>query len=172
MPGSRSKGLSRDRARRLQRGRRPSRDTGIGRDQQLLDGRGVPDLAARRRNAEPIEPLGDLPQTQPLRGQTGSNAGQVRTGRRARRVAKARLRASSSCGLPRRTPRALAAASAAFVCYEIISRSCSATAARMCIVSLVACGLSQATKSTPESISDEMNATLRANRSSLAMTST
>ena len=35
---------------------------------------------------------------------------------------------------------------------EIIMRSCSATAARMCSVSRVACGLSTATNSTPESI--------------------
>ena len=34
----------------------------------------------------------------------------------------------------------------------------------------VACGLSHATKSTPDSISDEMKWTLRARRSSLAMT--
>src|SRR5205807_6589520 len=52
---------------------------------------------------------------------------------------------------------------------EIISRSCSATAARMWMVSRVACGLSQATKSTPDSISELMKWTLRASRSSLAM---
>jgi hypothetical protein len=47
----------------------------------------------------------------------------------------------------------LAAASAALVRSEIIVRSCSATAARMCSVNRVACGLSTATNSTPESMS-------------------
>jgi hypothetical protein len=72
---------------------------------------------------------------------------------------------------PSRTPRALAACSAALVRAEIISRSCSATAARMWSVRRVACGLSQATNSTPASIMVAMNATLRESRSSLAMTS-
>ena len=39
------------------------------------------------------------------------------------------------------------------------------------MVSLFACGKSQATNSTPDSMSFEMNATLRASRSSLATTS-
>jgi hypothetical protein len=50
------------------------------------------------------------------------------------------------------------------------ARSCSATAARMWSVRRVACGLSQATNSTPESIMVAMNATFRESRSSLAMT--
>jgi hypothetical protein len=45
-------------------------------------------------------------------------------------------------------------------------------AARMWIVSRVACGLSQATKSTPDSIRLEIKKTLRASRSSLAITRT
>jgi hypothetical protein len=43
----------------------------------------------------------------------------------------------------------------------IASRSCSATAARMWMVSLLACGLSVATNSTPESIRVAMKARLR-----------
>jgi hypothetical protein len=54
---------------------------------------------------------------------------------------------------------------------DIIVRSCSATAARMCSVSRVACGLSTATNSTPESISAAMKAKLRESRSSFATTS-
>ena len=61
-----------------------------------------------------------------------------------------RFAASSSLGLPRRVPRALAAFKAALVRSEIISRSCCATAARICTVSLFACGLSTATNSTPD----------------------
>ena len=71
--------------------------------------------------------------------------------------------------MPRRLPRALACASAALVRAEIISRSCSATAARMWMVNRVAWGLSHATKSTPDSIKLEIKKTLRASRSSLAM---
>jgi hypothetical protein len=63
------------------------------------------------------------------------------------------------------------AASPSLVRCEIISRSCSATAARMWIVSLVACGLSTATNSTRDSIKADRNATLRESRSSLATTS-
>ena len=70
---------------------------------------------------------------------------------------------------PSRTPRAFAACRAAFVRAAIISRSCSATAARMCRVRRVAWGLSQATNSTPESIMVAMKATLRESRSSLAI---
>src|SRR3954471_21709949 len=71
-------------------------------------------------------------------------------------------------GLPSLTPRALAAARAALVRWEIIAASCSATAARM--VRRLAWGKSTATKSTPLSISLEMKATLRASRSSWATT--
>jgi hypothetical protein len=46
---------------------------------------------------------------------------------------------------------------------QIISRSCSATA-RICTVSLLACGLYTATNSTPLSIDVAMNATLRDRR--------
>jgi hypothetical protein len=49
-------------------------------------------------------------------------------------------------------------------------RSCCATAARICTVNLLACGLSTAMNSTPESINAAMNARLRDNRSSLSMT--
>ena len=76
---------------------------------------------------------------------------------------------TSGRGEPRRTPRRFAAARAALVRAEIISRSCSATAARMWIVSLLAIGMSQATKSTPASRRAEMKATERDSRSSLAM---
>ena len=60
------------------------------------------------------------------------------------------------------TPRALAAASAAFVRELICSRSCSAKAASMCSISFEACGLSTATNSTPLSMRLAMKATLRA----------
>src|SRR5262249_41925788 len=79
-------------------------------------------------------------------------------------------RASARRGLPRRLPRALAACSASLVRWEIISRSCCATAARMWIVSLLG-GLSTATNATPLSMSAAMNARLRDRRSSLAMQS-
>jgi len=59
-------------------------------------------------------------------------------------------------------PCTLAAASAALVRCEIISRSCSATAASTCTVSRFTLGMSAATKSTLPSIRLEMNATLRA----------
>jgi hypothetical protein len=52
-------------------------------------------------------------------------------------------------GADSRFPRALAAARASLVRSEIASRTCSATAARMWMVSLLACGLSTATNSTP-----------------------
>ena len=65
---------------------------------------------------------------------------------------------------------ALTGASAALVRAEIASRSCSATAARIWIVNLVAVGLSQQTKSTLRSINIAMNVRLRLRRSSLAMT--
>src|SRR5262249_37565586 len=86
-------------------------------------------------------------------------------------AAKARCRASPSFGLPRRLPRAFAACRASLVRWAIISRSCCATAARMWIVSLLACGLSTATNSTPESIRVAMNARFRDRRSSFAITS-
>ena len=54
---------------------------------------------------------------------------------------------------------------------EIIIASCSAMAAMMWIVRRFACGKSTASNSTFDSIKLEMNATLRAKRSSLAMTS-
>jgi hypothetical protein len=84
-----------------------------------------------------------------------------------------RARVSASLGLPSFLPSnanlSLTTASAAFVRALMASRSCSATAASIWIVSLLACGMSAAM--TPESISVEMNATLRLSRSSLAMTS-
>jgi hypothetical protein len=52
-------------------------------------------------------------------------------------------------GFPRRLPRALAACKGAEVRALIISRSCRATAAKMWMVSLLACGLSTAMNSTP-----------------------
>src|SRR5262245_51421981 len=61
-----------------------------------------------------------------------------------------------SLGPPSLTPRALAAASAAFVRALIASRSCSATAARIWIVSLLANGISAAINSTPVSMRPEM----------------
>ena len=66
---------------------------------------------------------------------------------------------------------ALAAARAALVRSLIAPRSCSATAARIWTVSLLAWGLSAAMNSTLLSISVAMNARLRDKRSSLAMTS-
>lgn len=72
---------------------------------------------------------------------------------------------------PSFTPRAFAAASAAFVRSLIASASASATAATMCSVRRFACGVSHATNSTADAITFAMKATLRAKRSSLAMTS-
>src|SRR6202035_2856953 len=63
------------------------------------------------------------------------------------------------------------AARAALVRSEMASRSCSATAARMWMVSLLACGLSTATNSTPDSIRVATKARFRDSRSSLAITS-
>ena len=54
--------------------------------------------------------------------------------------------------------------------YEIASRSCSATAAKMWMVSLLACGLSTATNSTPESMRVATKARFRESRLSLAIT--
>jgi hypothetical protein len=82
-----------------------------------------------------------------------------------------RGRASDSLGFPNRFPRALAAWRAAGVRALMISRSCWATAAKICTVSLFACGLSTAMNSTPESMSVAIKARLRDRRSSLAMTS-
>src|SRR5262249_30578730 len=82
-----------------------------------------------------------------------------------------RFAALASCVLPGRVPRALVARRTALVRSEIISRSCSATAAKMCTVSLLACGLSTATNSTPDSMSAAIKARFRDNRSSFAMTS-
>src|SRR5262245_57682007 len=81
------------------------------------------------------------------------------------------LRAAARRGPPSLTPRRLAAARAALVRSLIAPRSCSATAARMWTVSLLAWGLSAAMNSTLLSISVAMNARLRDKRSSLAMTS-
>jgi len=64
---------------------------------------------------------------------------------------------------------ALAACNAALVRCEIISRSCSATAARIWTVSRFAIGISHATNSIPLSIRVAMNATLRDSRSNLAI---
>jgi hypothetical protein len=64
-----------------------------------------------------------------------------------------RFTAPAGSGVPSFVPRALAAARAALVRSEMASRSCSATAARIWIVSLLAWGLSTATNSTPESMS-------------------
>src|SRR6516162_11210439 len=86
------------------------------------------------------------------------------------RAAIERRRASSNRGPPSFLPRPLAAARAALVRSEIASRSCSATAARMWMVSLLACGLSVATNSTPESIRAAMKARWD-RRSSFAMQS-
>ena len=60
-------------------------------------------------------------------------------------AAAACRRASESFGLPSRLPRALAAFRAADVRELMISRSCWATAARIWMVNLLACGLSTAT---------------------------
>ena len=60
------------------------------------------------------------------------------------REATPRFAAFASCGLPSFVPRALAAFSAALVRSDIASRSCSATAARMWMVSLLAYGLHKA----------------------------
>src|SRR5215471_16237132 len=63
------------------------------------------------------------------------------------------LRAAARRGPPSLTPRRLAAARAALVRSLIAPRSCSATAARMWTVSLLACGLSAAMNSTLLSMS-------------------
>lgn len=91
---------------------------------------------------------------------------------RTRQAARALSRSPArSLGLPSFTPLAFAAASAAFVRTLIISRSCSATAARTWTVNLLAIGISAAMKSTPASISELMKATFLARRSSFAITS-
>src|SRR5256886_1693611 len=87
------------------------------------------------------------------------------------RAALPRFATSAMPGLPRRFPHLLAAIRASLVRFEICSRSCSAMAARICTVSLLASGISTATNSTPLSISVAMKARLRLRRSSLAMTS-
>lgn|GEM_PF-3782127 len=77
----------------------------------------------------------------------------------------------SRLGFPSFTPRSLACAIAAFVRSEIMARSCSATAARIWIVSLDASGISTARNSTRLSMRFEMKATDRESRSSLAISS-
>ena len=72
-------------------------------------------------------------------------------------------------GLPSLTPRALTACSAAVVRSEIITDSCWATAARMCAVNSVRCGLSTATHFIPDSMKVAIAATLRYRRSILAI---
>jgi hypothetical protein len=67
-------------------------------------------------------------------------------------------RSRRSTAAPSLTPRRLAAAKAALVRSLIAARSCSATAARMWTVSLLACGLSAAMNSTLLSISVAMKA--------------
>ncbi|ENF77625.1 hypothetical protein ECP03048169_0278 [Escherichia coli P0304816.9] len=71
--------------------------------------------------------------------------------------------------IPRTLPRALAAARAAFVRALIWSRSCSDITACIWIIPLSACGISAATKLIPVSISPVTKCTLRARRSSLAI---
>lgn len=70
------------------------------------------------------------------------------------------------------TPRAFAAASAALVRSEIARPSCSATATMMCSTKRFASGISAAETSKPLSRRFAMKATLRARRSSLAMSNT
>ncbi len=62
----------------------------------------------------------------------------------AARTARPSAAASAALGLPRRTPLAFAAASAAIVRALIWSRSCSAKAASRCTRSFVACGFKRA----------------------------
>ncbi len=80
-------------------------------------------------------------------------------------------RCVAPAGLPSRTPRAFAAASAAFVRSLIISRSCSAIAASTWRVNLLAWGASRALNGTSPSSSAAMTETCRARRSSFAMIS-
>ena len=88
-----------------------------------------------------------------------------------------RRRAASRCNVgaflfpPQTTPRAFDATIAAFTRSDISLASYSAMAAKIWIVRRLACGKSAATNSTPHSMSCAINATLRANRSSFAMTS-
>jgi hypothetical protein len=85
-------------------------------------------------------------------------------------------RASSKCAVgefllpPQTTPRAFDATIAALTRSEMSFASYSAIAARIWIVSRFACGKSAATNSTPLSMSCEIKATLRARRSSFAIT--
>ena len=87
-------------------------------------------------------------------------------------------RASSRCAVgacllpPQTTPRAFEATMAALTRSEISLASYSAMAARMWIVSRLACGKSASTNSTPLSMSCAIKATLRARRSRFAMTRT
>jgi hypothetical protein len=82
---------------------------------------------------------------------------------------RAAMSARAPFGLPRRRPRAVAAAKAALMRSLMISGSYSATAARTWIASRFADGESAARKSTPLSMRPEMKWTFRASRSSLAM---
>ena len=77
---------------------------------------------------------------------------------RALSTASAREAGASRSALlrPSLIPRVFAAASASLVRWLICSRSCSANAASKWTMSLFACGLSAATKSTPLSINPEM----------------
>jgi hypothetical protein len=74
------------------------------------------------------------------------------------------------CGLPSIVPRALAAASAAFVLSDIQRRPSSATTAMMPTVMRLACGMSAATKSMPAFSRPSRKWASRDKRSSLAMT--
>ena len=85
-----------------------------------------------------------------------------------RRAASVRFR-HLGLAAPSFVPFFFASARASFVRWLICSASCSATAARIWTVNLFASGMSQATKSTPDSISPDTKCTLRAKRSSFAM---
>ena len=74
-------------------------------------------------------------------------------------------------GVPSFAPRAFLAVSASLVRLEIVSRSCWAMIANRPAVSVLASGMSQQTKTTPESRRAKMKPALRLSRSNLAINS-
>ena len=131
---------------------------------------------SRRLFSSAAIPLRDLPPSR-ISMINGSKSSARAVARRLRPSLPTR-RASSKCAVgefllpPQTTPRAFDATIAALTRSEMSLASYSAIAARIWIVSRFACGKSAATNSTPLSMSCEIKATLRARRSSFAITKT
>jgi hypothetical protein len=134
--------------------------------------RNGPEAGLRRNGPEAGRPAGaDVVDDRPK--VLGVPVGVTRDGLPERRTALASPpeRRGPVVGLPSRTPRALAAASASLVRREIASRSCPATSAMIPTVRSLASGKSAATNRTPLSLSVSRNAAFRDSRTSLAMSS-